>query len=38
MIEEPLPHHGSELHADVNAARNIIAVQQPSTVAGRAET
>ncbi|HDD67243.1 MAG TPA: transposase [Candidatus Thorarchaeota archaeon] len=28
------PHCGSELHADVNAARNIIEVQQPSTVAG----
>jgi len=29
------PHCGSELHADVNAARNIIEVQQPSTVADR---
>ncbi|MHA2016225.1 MAG: zinc ribbon domain-containing protein, partial [Candidatus Thorarchaeota archaeon] len=32
------PHCGSELHADVNAARNIIEVQQPSTVAGRTGT
>ncbi|MHA1246055.1 MAG: zinc ribbon domain-containing protein [Candidatus Thorarchaeota archaeon] len=32
------PHCGSELHADVNAARNIIEVQQPSAVAGRTGT
>ncbi|MHA1742119.1 MAG: zinc ribbon domain-containing protein [Candidatus Thorarchaeota archaeon] len=40
MVENDLycPHCGSELHADVNAARNIIEVQQPSTVAGRTGT
>ncbi|MHA1653662.1 MAG: zinc ribbon domain-containing protein [Candidatus Thorarchaeota archaeon] len=36
MVEDCLycPHCGSELHADVNAARNIIEVQQSSTLLG----
>ncbi|MHA1742566.1 MAG: zinc ribbon domain-containing protein [Candidatus Thorarchaeota archaeon] len=40
MVEDYLccPHCGSELHADVNAVRNIIEVQQSSTVAGRTGT
>ncbi|MHA1654159.1 MAG: hypothetical protein ACTSYX_01390 [Candidatus Thorarchaeota archaeon] len=40
MVEDHLccPHCGSELHADVNTARNIIEVQQPSAVAGRTGT
>jgi len=38
MIEDLLSRCDSELHADVNAARNVIEVQQPSTVAGRTGT